>query len=370
MGNFSEQEYLRYTRHLQLPGLGNAGQQTLKTARVLVVGCGGLGAPVSLYLAGAGIGHITLVDGDTVALSNLHRQVIYTEADVGQSKALASAARLRALNSDVNIEAIANPLTDSNVDALVSNSDLVLDCTDNVSARLLLNQSCIRHRKPWLFASVYQYSGQCALFLPGQACYQCLYPEPPTTAIDCNSAGVLGVVPGLLGTLQASEAQRFLCGLETSSAGHLLLVESQDMQVQRLRLNRRDDCPACTPGKPALDIPAAAACANPVDNEIDGIDAALADPGTRVIDVRSDAERAAFNFGGDHLPLDQLSAASLGALGLPSSARLLFYCQSGVRSARARDTAQALGYRCFSLRGGIAGELQRRAQPAAGHTQE
>ncbi len=362
MGVFSEQEYLRYTRQLQLPGLGSSGQQKLKTASVLVVGCGGLGAPVSLYLAGAGVGKLTLIDGDRVDLGNLHRQVIYTEADVGQPKVQASAARLRALNSDIQIEAIDASLQADNVDALVASCDLVLDCSDNVATRLLLNRICITHNRPWLFASVYQYSGQCALFLPGNACYQCLYREPPTTAIDCNSAGVLGVLPGLLGTLQANEALRFLSGLETSSAGHLLLVESQDMQVQRLRLNQHHDCPACAADQPALALSPEPLPASSSDAEIADFEAALRDESTHIIDVRSSEERLAFDLGGEHLPLDQLAESTLQALCPDRDATLLFYCQSGARSAQACELARSLGYRSCSLSGGIASELQRRAE--------
>ena len=371
MAYFSEQEYLRYTRQLQLPGLGSAGQRALKSARVLIVGCGGLGAPVSLYLAGAGVGKLTLVDGDAVDLSNLHRQIIFTEADVGQPKALVAANRLRGMNSDIDIDAICEPLHAGNARTLVEQSDLVLDCTDSVAARYLINENCIATTRPWLFASVHQYSGQCALFLPGKACYRCLYPEAPSTAVDCNAAGVLGALPGLLGTLQANEALRYLCGMETSSAGHLLLVESADMQVQRLQLGQRDNCPACSqpdkPGPLPIEIPLAANLAHQADE----LKPAVLDADTVLIDVRSHEERAAFHMGGEHLPLDELDHDRLESLASSSQGTpptLLFYCQSGPRSERACAIAAACGYSARSIPGGIAAELQRRARPGDTNT--
>ena len=187
---FSSHEWLRYTRHLQLPNFGVAGQSKLKASHVLVVGAGGLGSPVCLYLAAAGVGHITIVDGDHVDITNLQRQIIFTTADIGQSKSVCAKDRLLSLNPEINVNAIEDHLSVDNASTLIGAVDLVLDCTDNFSTRYLINDTCVALKKPWVFASIYQFSGQCALFTPNSACFRCLFPEAPQNIDDCNKINV------------------------------------------------------------------------------------------------------------------------------------------------------------------------------------
>ena len=220
---FSADEWLRYTRHIQLPQIGASGQSRLKHSRVLIVGAGGLGSPLALYLAAAGIGNITIVDGDTVEVTNLQRQILFSTNDIGQSKAAIAKAKLHALNPHIHVNAIEQHLSVDNVDGLIGESDLVVDCTDNFATRFLINDRCVQFKKPWVFASIFQFSGQCSLFTPQSACFRCLFPEPPKDAPDCNAAGVVGVLPGLLGTIEANEAIKYLAGIETTLENQLLI---------------------------------------------------------------------------------------------------------------------------------------------------
>lgn len=356
--SFSAREWLRYARQVQLPEVGPEGQRRLRAARVLIVGAGGLGVPAALYLAGAGVGQLTLVDGDGVALSNLHRQVLYAEADVGSDKAAAAARQLQARNADIEVRAVAAPLGADNVDELVADADLVLDCTDRMAVRYLVNAACLRHEKPWLFAAVDRFAGQLALFAPDGACFQCLYPRQPEGLLDCAAAGVLGVVPGLLGLLQAGEALKFLLGLETPSRNSLLLWDALGLELRRLRLRRDPDCPCCASGGRA-ELPPEPACAAGSDLEL--APAAFATARERgdtvLVDVRSAAEFAAFNLGGLNIPLDALCAEDprLGA------GAVLLLCQTGARSRRAAESLYAAGRTgVSSLRGGILAWLEER----------
>lgn len=356
--SFSAREWLRYARQIQLPEVGAAGQQRLRAARVLIVGAGGLGTPAALYLAGAGVGQLTLVDGDAVALSNLHRQVLYAEADIGADKAQAAARQLRARNAGIEVRAVVAPLGADNVDALVAAADLVLDCTDSMVVRYRLNAACRRQEKPWLFAAVDRFAGQLALFVPEGACFQCLYSRQPQGLLDCAAAGVLGVVPGLLGLLQAGEALKFLLGLETPSRNHLLLWDALALELRRLRLRRDPDCPCCASSGRA-ELPPEPACA--AGSELELAPAAFAAARQRgdtvLVDVRSAAEFAAFNLGGLNIPLDELDAQDPRLGDRP----LLLVCQTGVRSRRGAEQLRAAGRaEACSLRGGILGWLEER----------
>lgn len=389
MTPFSDQEYLRYTRHIQLAGVGVDGQQKLKNTHVLIIGCGGLGAPVSYYLAAAGVGTITLVDGDTVDLTNLQRQIIYTETDVGEAKASCSQRRLQQLNSDINIHAVCEPLTTSNASALIQAADLVLDCTDNFSSRYLINDLCKSLKKHWLYASVYQFSGQCALFNPEQSCFRCVFPNAPLDAPDCNSAGVLGVLPGLLGTIQATEAIKFLLGMPSAISNTLMLVETDNMQFQKIALQHNEQCPCCQPdyqfnpeqsdyiaanesddliGKPLS--PSVNTNIDTADNH--QLNPALFDDWLQrdnviVIDVRDTNERQSFHLGGEHIPLQQLADQTddlLTALENRSQeTTVLLYCQSGIRSKQACDSLLGKNINALSVTGGISQILKHRLKP-------
>ncbi|MBX2810014.1 MAG: HesA/MoeB/ThiF family protein [Cellvibrionaceae bacterium] len=352
---FTAREWLRYTRHLQLPQVGVNGQQRLQQSRVLIVGAGGLGSPVALYLAAAGVGHITLVDGDKVDLSNLQRQILFTTEDIDQPKAKCAQQHLLELNPEIAVDAVVADLSIDNAEHLMAPVDLIIDCTDNFAARYLINDTCVRLQKSWLFASIYQFSGQCALFTPASACFRCLFPEPPQTTVDCNTAGVLGVLPGLLGTHQANEALKYLTGAACPLENTLLVIDALELSYQKIQLRKSPECPVCGLHKQVMnteayrradttedsnDIEMALAQFNQQKNNSDNI----------LLDVRSDEEHRAFNIGGEHIPLDRLASALSQ---LDRKRKILCYCQTGVRSKQAAEVLIAHGFQSQSLQGGL-----------------
>ncbi|WP_096085280.1 HesA/MoeB/ThiF family protein [Agaribacterium haliotis] len=356
---FSGDEWLRYTRHIQLPQFGLEGQQKLKHKKVLIVGAGGLGSPVALYLAAAGVGTLSLIDHDDVDISNLQRQILFTHSDVGLNKAERGKKHLNALNNDIVINAIAQRFEGELAEQLICEHDLILDCTDNFATRYQINDLCFKHQKPWIFASIYQFSGQCALFSPGNACFRCLFPDYPENVDDCNAAGVIGVLPGLLGTLQASEAIKQLAGLASPLDGSLLLVDAMQLSFRTIKLAACSECACCSgtstePGKKLSDdyvLPACDSTNNSTTNlTIEQFEQALNGGNYTLLDVRSAAEHQAFNIGGKNLALAQIENGDR-----PTEARkdILLYCQSGVRSAKAAELLGQQGLKAFSLQGGL-----------------
>lgn len=363
--SFTEQEWLRYTRHIQLPQVGVSGQTKLKQSHALIVGGGGLGSPVGLYLAAAGVGHISIVDHDEVDVSNLQRQVVFSQSDVNKSKAKSAAERLNALNPDIVISSYSQALDKDLAEALIPEVDIVLDCTDNFAARYLINDVCFHHKKPWLYASVHKFSGQCALFSENTACFRCLFPDYPENVEDCDSAGVMGVLPGMLGTIQANEALKYLCGLNTPLLGSLLLVDALDLTMQKVKLGPSPDCVCCS----GNDVADEELCEHyalrhcDTGTDVNSISAAeffarsdIAD--THVIDVRDDEERRAFHLGGRHIKLDTLKNCLSE---LDKDQVYICYCQSGQRSIRAVKLLAEQGYQALSVSGGIL-ELLRQSQ--------
>lgn len=248
--------YDRYARHMLLPQVGEAGQRLLQRARVLVLGAGGLGAPAGFYLAAAGVGHLRLVDDDRVERSNLHRQIIHTEASVGSLKVASARDRLLALNPRLDVEAIAERATSANIDALLEGVDVVLDGSDNFPLRYLLNDACIKHAKPLVYAAVERFEGQVSVFDAGRQrgvapCYRCLFPEPPPPeyAPNCSEAGVLGVMPGLAGVLQAAEVLKLLLGMGDPLSGRLLRFDALGMRFRETQISPDPACAVCAPGK-------------------------------------------------------------------------------------------------------------------------
>ncbi len=246
----------RYDRHLRLPQVGVDGQRRLQAARVLVVGAGGLGSPAAFYLAAAGVGHLRLVDDDRVDRSNLQRQILHVEAAVGRPKVASAAERLAALNPSVAIEPVVARLDAGNVEALLDGVDVVLDGSDNFPARYLLNDACVKLGKPLVYGAVQQFSGQASVFDAGRhrgacPCYRCLFPEPPgpDEAPNCAEAGVLGVLPGVIGLLQATEALKLLLGIGEPLAGRLLHFDALAMRFRETRVRPDPDCPVCAPGR-------------------------------------------------------------------------------------------------------------------------
>ncbi|WP_326492764.1 molybdopterin-synthase adenylyltransferase MoeB [Xanthomonas hortorum] len=251
-----EQDFLeRYSRHLRLPQVGLEGQQRLARARVLLVGAGGLGSPAAFYLAAAGIGHLRIADDDVVDRSNLQRQILHTEDSVGIAKVASATQRIAALNPRVQVDALQTRVTASNVEALLQDVDVVIDGADNFPARYLLNDACVKLGKPLVYGAVQQFEGQLSVFDAGRnrghaPCYRCLFPEPPPPefAPSCADAGVLGVLPGVIGLLQASEAIKLLLGIGDSLAGRLLSFDALAMRFREIRLPPDPHCPVCATG--------------------------------------------------------------------------------------------------------------------------
>ncbi|RKG73364.1 molybdopterin-synthase adenylyltransferase MoeB [Corallococcus exercitus] len=247
----SAEQKERYRRHLILPEVGEEGQAKLLKSKVLLLGAGGLGSPAALYLAAAGVGTLGVVDADVVDLSNLQRQVLHTLERRGQPKVQSAKAAIEALNPDVKVVPFQERLTTANVERILADFDLVLDGGDNFPTRYLLNDACVRMGKPNIHGSVFRFEGQVTTFLPGQGpCYRCLYPAPPPPELapSCAEAGVLGVLPGLIGMLQATEALKLLLGVGESLAGRLLTFDALGTRFQELKLRRDPECPVCAPG--------------------------------------------------------------------------------------------------------------------------
>lgn len=337
-------EDARYARHLALPEVGAAGQARLAAARVLLVGVGGLGSPAALYLAAAGVGTLGLIDPDTVALSNLQRQILYSSAEVGQPKVLKAAERLGALNPEPRILTWQAALTPANAASLIGDFDVVVDGSDRLALRYLLSDACSLLGKPLVHGSVYRFEGQVATFLPTGPCYRCLHPEPPPPGAvpSCSEAGVLGVLPGLMGTLQASEVLRLLLGWSEGLSGRLLLADLRSMAFQTLQLPRD---PACRRCGPLAEIQRLDPAEYPELENVATLDleAARAQGEALVwLDVRTAAERAVGHLGGQHLPLDQLESRWHI---LNPDRPLLVYCQKGPRARQAARFLQAQGFR-------------------------
>ncbi len=251
--DFSE----RYSRHLRLPEVGLAGQRKLEAARVLLVGAGGLGSPAAFYLAAAGIGTLRLADDDVVDRSNLQRQILHTEARIGAPKVASATATLSALNPRTQLEAVAERVTSDNVERLLDGVDVVIDGADNFPARYLLNDACVKLGKPLVYGAVHRFEGQASVFDAGRQrgvapCYRCLFPQPPPpeAAPNCAEAGVLGVLPGIIGLLQATEAIKLVLGVGTSLTGRLLHFDALSLRFRETRLSADPACAVCAPGTP------------------------------------------------------------------------------------------------------------------------
>ncbi len=357
-------EYLRYSRHLILPHVGEEGQRRLKQARVLVVGAGGLGSPAALYLAAAGVGTIGLVDADVVDVSNLQRQVLHGTSTLGQSKLDSARARLHDLNPAVHVALHPERLTSHNAMAVLAGYDVVLDGSDNFPTRYLVNDAAYLSGIPDVYGAIFQFEGQASVFATKEGpCYRCLFAEPPApgTVPGCAEAGVLGVLPGIIGSIQALEAIKLVLGVGDSLAGRLLLFDALGLQFRELALQKDPDCPLCgaNPTVRAL-----------VDYEaFCGVVPIVAPPGVEVgaaalrreldngappilVDVREREEYDLVHLDGALLaPLARLPAL---AGTLPTDGDIVTYCHHGVRSLQAATFLRSLGFtRVRSLAGGI-----------------
>ena len=363
----TREEFHRYSRHLIMPEVGVNGQRKLKAARVLCIGAGGLGSPAAIYLSAAGIGTLGLVDFDVVDASNLHRQIIYGTPDVGRRKLEAATERLKALNPAVNVVAHETALTSKNALDVLRDYDVIVDGTDNFQTRYLVNDACVLLKKPNVYGSIFRFDGQASVFaVPGGPCYRCLYPEPPPPGLvpSCAEGGVLGVLPGIIGVIQATETIKIILKAGQPLVGRLLLYDALSMRFRELKLRRDVDCPICGdhPTIRALidydafcGITSARAAAGPAvpETSVEELKARL-DRGDDllVLDVREPNEHQICRIKGSTLiPLGQVAAR---AAELDPSRDLVIHCKSGARSAKAVALLQERGFtRVWNLKGGI-----------------
>lgn len=365
----SHEEILRYSRHLLIPDVGLEGQRKLKAASVLVIGTGGLGSPVSLYLAAAGVGRIGLVDYDVVDASNLQRQVIHGTQSIGELKVESARQRLLDLNPDIQVEVYNEPFTSANAMRIASDYDLLVDGTDNFPTRYLTNDVCVLLGKPNVYGSIFRFEGQVSVFDARRGpCYRCLFPEPPPPGLvpSCAEGGVLGVLPGTIGTLQATEALKLILGIGEPLIGKLLLYNALDMSFEFVKLRKNPRCKVCSPEPEVTElIDYEAFCGVPGHDRDEGEvgggwDIAASDLAKRLkvgnhirlIDVREPHELEISHLEGAQLiPLGQL-AARLSEL--DSAQEIVLFCKSGTRSARALELLLSAGFRRVkNLKGGI-----------------
>jgi sulfur-carrier protein adenylyltransferase/sulfurtransferase len=367
-------EIQRYSRHLILPEVGIDGQRRLKAGRVLCVGAGGLGSPAALYLAAAGVGTIGVIDFDAVDESNLQRQILHATPDVGRSKLASARDRLTALNPEVHVETYETRLTSANALELFRDYDVILDGTDNFATRYLVNDACVLLRKPNAYGSIFRFEGQASVFATvGGPCYRCLYPEPPPPGLvpSCAEGGVLGVLPGVVGTIQATEAIKLILGAGTTLVGRLLLYDAWTMRFRELKLRRDASCPVCGDHptiKQLIDYeqfcgvrPAAAAGPSVPETTVEELKARVdAQVPVFILDVREPHEFQISRIPGSTLiPLGQL-AGRLGELPNASEGReIVVHCKSGVRSAKAVALLKEHGIDARNLKGGILAWIDR-----------
>ena len=365
--SLSREEKLRYARHLTIPDVGIEGQQRLKAARVLCIGAGGLGSPVTMYLAAAGIGEIGLVDFDRVDFSNLQRQLLHDTEDVGRLKTKSAAERLSRINPEVTVTTYDEALTSENAEAISAPYDLIIDGSDNFTTRYLTNDLATLTGKPNIYGSIYRFEGQVSVFAPhlGGPCYRCLFPEPPDPGQipSCAEGGVLGVLPGIVGSLQANEAIKLILGIGDSLVGRLLHFDSLAFRFREIKLRRDPDCAVCG-DRPTIselaEITFACDMNTPALREIDvhHLKTRLDQPKPfTLLDVREPSETEIGKIGESIvIPLGQLEKR-IGEL--DPSAETIVLCKAGGRSAKALSLLNDSGFTdACHVRGGISAWAQ------------
>jgi sulfur-carrier protein adenylyltransferase/sulfurtransferase len=361
-------ELVRYSRHITLAEVGEDGQRRLRQASVLIVGAGGLGSPAALYLAAAGIGRIGIVDFDSVDLSNLQRQILHDTSRIGARKTASARARLEAMNPHVQVECIDDELTAANALDVIGDYDVVLDGTDNFKTRYLTNDACVLLGRPNVYGSVLRFEGQASVFATSDGpCYRCLFREPPPPGLvpSCAEAGVLGVLPGLIGTIQATEAIKLILGAGDSLAGRLLLVDALRMHFRTIRVRRDPECPACGTRELQSLIDYDEFCGTGKTSTTEARASGVQELTPRdlaerlrrgdavdLIDVREPYEwRIARIEGARLIPLGRIGAS---VPELPRDRPIVLYCHHGVRSRAACEFLVAQGFDAvWNLSGGI-----------------
>lgn len=355
----TDDERNRYSRHLLLQQIGEEGQEKLKRASALIVGVGGLGSPAAMYLAAAGIGRLGLVDFDTVDESNLQRQILYGESVVGERKLDAAWKRLRDLNHNLRIETFNDRLSARNALPLIEPYDLVLDGTDNFATRYLVNDACVMQRKPNVYASIYRFEGQVSVFDAMRGpCYRCLYPDPPPANLipSCAEGGVLGVLPGIIGTLQAAEAIKLITGAGEPLIGRMLLYDALNATFRSLRVPKNPHCKRCGPDPELTElVEYEESCAPGKIMEItvrELFDRLQRGESPILLDVREPHEWAMGHLdNAKHIPMRQIP---LEIDSLPRDGEIIVYCRSGARSANVQQYMLHNGFRTVkNLAGGL-----------------
>jgi adenylyltransferase/sulfurtransferase len=380
----TNEEIARYSRHLILPEVGMEGQQKLKAARVLCVGTGGLGAPLALYLAAAGVGTLGLIDFDVVDESNLQRQIIHRQSTVGTLKVDSAEQTLKDLNRNVNVIKHNTMLTSANALEIFKDYDIIADGTDNFQTRYLVNDACVLTGKPNAYGSIFRFEGQASVFAHEDGpCYRCLYPEPPPPGLvpSCAEGGVLGILPGLVGIIQATEVIKLILGIGEPLVGRLLLIDALGMNFRTLKLRKNPECPMCgtheikelidydqfcgVPKREEAPAPLEVSAHAAVDqnaNFVDGIPQlsveqlkAELDAGRKpfILDVREPHEYQIVNIGAPLIPLGQLSQR-LNEIPVGKDEEIIIHCRSGARSQKASLELKAAGFtNVKNLAGGI-----------------
>jgi molybdopterin/thiamine biosynthesis adenylyltransferase/rhodanese-related sulfurtransferase len=361
-------EIRRYSRHLILPEVGLAGQKKIKGASVLCIGAGGLGSPIAMYIAAAGIGKIGIVDFDTVDYSNLQRQILHTDADVGRPKAQSAKETIHGINPHCEVVIHNTRITSENALDLIRPYDIVVDGTDNFPTRYLTNDACVLLKKPNVYGSIFRFEGQASVFAPhlGGPCYRCLYPEPPPPGMvpSCAEGGVLGVLPGIVGCIQATEILKLAIGRGSSLVGRLLLFNALDMKFRELKLRRDPQCPVCGEHptiKELIDyemfcgiVPEPENAGNPDEVTVQDMKKALDKPGLniKVVDVREPDEYEIAKVNG--VPLLPLSELPNRFTELDPNQQYYLHCKAGVRSLKALNFLRQQGFKYVkSVKGGI-----------------
>ncbi len=367
MIDLNKDEILRYSRHLIMPEVGMEGQLKLKRARVLCVGAGGLGSPVAMYLAAAGVGTLGIVDFDIVEFTNLQRQILHGTEDVGRKKLDSAAETIAAINPNVEIRKFETRLTSRNALEIMRDFDIVVDGTDNFATRYLVNDACVLLGKPNVYGSIFRFEGQASVFATKDGpCYRCLYPEPPPPGVvpSCAEGGVLGILPGLVGVIQATETIKLILGTGDSLVGRLLLVDALAMRFRELKLKKNRECPVCGENPTVKELmdydqfcgirgeekPATGNIADMTPEELkQKMDAG--DKDLFVLDVREPNEYQICNLGGHLIPLNDLPKR---VDELDKSKEIVVHCKMGGRSAKAVDYLKQQGFtNVHNLVGGI-----------------
>ncbi len=359
--NFSQEEKIRYARQTILPMVGVVGQARLKNSRVLIVGAGGLGSSPSIYLAAAGVGTLGLIDEDVVSLSNIHRQILHYTSDIGKPKVISAYEKLKEINPEVKVVMHQERLNVDNAPSIVANYDLVIDGTDNLPSRYLINDACFFAGKNFIFGGVHQFEGQVSIFGKGGPCYRCLFRElpPPGEMPSCAEAGVIGVLPGIIGLMQANEAIKWICKIGEPLLGRLLIFDALSARWREVKIKKDPECPLCA-SHPTIhslqeyswqcEAPAADGLTEITVQELKTI--RDQDPNVYLLDVREEMEWNIARIEGAHLK--PLSVLEENFQDIPKDKTVYCFCKLGGRSRRAIEFLKSNGYtHLVNLKGGL-----------------